>query len=51
MPKATRAVKKTDKDKAWNRKSKPSNYQIETIPIRKSILIVCEGQTEKLYFE
>lgn len=51
MPKATRAVKKTDKNKAWNRKSKPTNYQIETIPIRKSILIVCEGQTEKLYFE
>ncbi|QCX54376.1 RloB family protein [Elizabethkingia sp. JS20170427COW] len=51
MPKPTRAVKKTDKNKAWNRKAKPSNYQIETIPIRKSILIVCEGQTEKLYFE
>lgn len=51
MPKATRAVKKTDKNKAWNRKAKPTNYQIETIPIRKSILIVCEGQTEKLYFE
>lgn len=51
MPKPTRAVKKTDKNKAWNRKAKPSNYKIETIPIRKSILIVCEGQTEKLYFE
>ncbi len=51
MPKATRAVKKTDKNKAWNRKAKPTSYQIETIPIRKSILIVCEGQTEKLYFE
>lgn len=51
MPKPTRAVKKTDKNKAWNRKAKPSNYQIETIPIRKSILIVCEGQTEKFYFE
>ena len=51
MPKPTRAVKKTDKNKAWNRKAKPSSYQIETIPIRKSILIVCEGQTEKLYFE
>ena len=51
MPKATRAVKKTDKNKAWNRKAKQTNYQIETIPIRKTILIVCEGQTEKLYFE
>jgi hypothetical protein len=51
MPKPTRAVKKTDKNKAWNRKAKSTNYQIETIPLRKSILIVCEGQTEKLYFE
>lgn len=51
MPKPTRAVKKTDKNKAWNRKSKSTTYQIESIPIRKSILIVCEGQTEKLYFE
>lgn len=37
--------------KAWNKKAKPSNYRIETIPINKTILIVCEGQTEKLYFE
>lgn len=51
MPKTTRAVKKTDKNKAWNRKAKPTNYQIETIPIKKAILIVCEGQTEELYFE
>lgn len=51
MPKQNRTVKKTDKNKAWNRKAKPTNYKIDTIPIRKSILIVCEGQTEKLYFE
>jgi hypothetical protein len=51
MPKSTRATKVTDKNKAWNKKSQPSGYKIETIPINKTILIVCEGQTEKLYFE
>lgn len=51
MPKPTRATKITDKGKAWNIKAKPSSYKIETIPIGKTILIVCEGQTEKLYFE
>jgi hypothetical protein len=51
MPKSTKAIKITDKNKAWNKKSLPSSYKIETIPINKTILIVCEGQTEKLYFE
>jgi hypothetical protein len=51
MPKKTQATKVTDKDKAWNRKSKPTSYRLESIPMNKSILIVCEGQTEKLYFE
>ncbi len=51
MPKSTSAIKVSDSDKAWNRKSKSGNYRIETIPINKTILIVCEGQTEKLYFE
>ncbi len=51
MPKSTKAIKVTDKGKAWNKKAQPSNYKIETIPMNKTILIVCEGQTEKLYFE
>ena len=51
MPKSTSAVKVTDRNKAWNKKSQSSAYRIETIPINKTILIVCEGQTEKLYFE
>lgn len=51
MPKATRAIKITDKGKAWNKKATSSSYKIDTIPINKTILIVCEGQTEKLYFE
>ncbi|WP_343539490.1 RloB family protein [Sphingobacterium thalpophilum] len=51
MPKSTRAIKITDKNKAWNKKSKSTDYKINTIPQNKSILITCEGQTEKLYFE
>ncbi len=51
MPKSTRAIKVTDQNKAWNKKPKPSGYRIDIVPINKTILIVCEGQTEKLYFE
>ena len=51
MPRPTRAIKITDQGKAWNKKAKSSSYNIDTIPVNKIILIVCEGQTEKLYFE
>lgn len=51
MPNTTKVIKVTDKNKAWNRRSQPRSYRIETISINKTILIVCEGQTEKLYFE
>jgi hypothetical protein len=51
MPKKTKATKITDSNKAWNKKSKSSSYRIETIQINKTILIVCEGQTEELYFQ
>ncbi len=51
MPKKTKATKVTDADKPWNRKSKTSVYKIESISMNKTIVIVCEGQTEKVYFE
>ena len=51
MPKKSKATKVTDADKPWNRKSKTSVYKIESISINKTIAIVCEGQTEKVYFE
>lgn len=51
MPKRTKAIKKTDRKKAWVRKPTVSSYRIETTSLKKTILIVCEGQTEKLYFE
>ena len=51
MPKKTKAIKITDKKKAWNKKTKPVGYRLSTIPQNKTILITCEGQTEKVYFE
>lgn len=51
MPKKTKARKVTDSEKAWNRRPKPTSYRIEEIPINKTILIVCEGQTEEMYFK
>ena len=51
MPKKTKAIKKTDINKPWNRRKKPFEYEIEIDEQNKTVLIVCEGQTEKLYFE
>ena len=51
MPKSTKAVKVTDQNKAWNKRAQPTGYKIDTIAKNKTILIVCEGQTEKIYFE
>lgn len=53
MPKKTKAIKFSDKrqQKAWLKKRSPARYKIETKDLNKTILIVCEGQTEKLYFE
>ena len=53
MPKKTKAIKFSDRrqQKAWLKKRNPTKYKIETTDLNKTILIVCEGQTEKLYFE
>ena len=53
MPKKTKAIKHGDRkqNKAWLKKVKPSAYKIEKVATNKIILIVCEGQTEKLYFD
>jgi len=53
MPKRTKAIKVTDRrqNKAWLKKRTPTKYKVETKDLNKTILIVCEGQTEKLYFE
>ena len=53
MPKKTKAVKKTDikNQKPWLKKANSSLYRIDTKEVNKTILIVCEGQTEQLYFK
>ncbi len=51
MPKKTKSIKVTDRKKAWLKKAKPYRYKIETRETNKLILIVSEGQTEKMYFE
>lgn len=53
MPKKTKAIKKTDvkSNKPWLKKVHSSSYDIEIKEPNKTILIVGEGQTEKLYFE
>lgn len=51
MPKRTKAVKKTDQQKPWLKKPKSSTYRIDSQEVNQTILIITEGQTEKLYFE
>jgi len=53
MPKKTKAKKVTDirGQKPWLKKAAASLYKIETEEPNKTILLVGEGQTEKLYFE
>lgn len=53
MPKRTNAIKRTDvkSNKPWLKKINASIYNIETLDTNKLVLITCEGQTEKLYFE
>lgn len=53
MPKRTKAIKISDikGKKPWLKKVNPSIYQVDAIELNKLVLIVCEGQTEKLYFE
>jgi hypothetical protein len=51
MPKPKTYTKKTDIEKPWNKKKRASQYAVDTLEMRKTMLIVCEGQTEKCYFE
>jgi hypothetical protein len=53
MPKKTRATKVTDSrgEKPWLKKSKVSTYHVEIKDKQKTYLIICEGQTEELYFK
>ncbi len=48
---SNKPVKVTDQGKPWNRKKKASDHQSESRNMKKTILIVTEGQTEELYFK
>ena len=51
MAKKTSTIKASDAGKPWNKQKSTSKYKIKTRIANKIILIVCEGQTEKMYFE
>ena len=43
-------TKKTDQLAAWNRKPNTFKYNLGSRTVSKKFLIVCEGQTEEIYF-
>ena len=53
MPKRTKSIKVTNLNstKPWLRKTGKSPYKIASKDMKKTILIVCEGQSEELYFK
>lgn len=51
MPNKTRNIKATDKDKAYNRHKQLSKIPLYSRPVERTFLIVCEGETEKWYFQ
>jgi hypothetical protein len=53
MPKRTQAIKITDirAEKPWLKRAGILPYPVETRDKQKTFLIVCEGQTEELYFK
>jgi RloB-like protein len=51
MPSKTRNIKVTDKDKAYNRHKQLSKIPLNTRQVERTFLIVCEGETEKFYFQ
>ena len=50
MPKSTKSIKLTDRKKAWNRRTGKEQRLLEFRKSKDTFLIVCEGQTEELYF-
>jgi hypothetical protein len=52
MPKKTKAVKKTDQNRGWNKRESKRNPYGRKIELQKSFLIICEGtNTEPEYFK
>lgn len=52
MPKKTKSIKKSDikADKPWLKKVGFTSYKEESKATKKTFLIICEGQSESLYF-
>lgn len=48
---SNKPIKVTDQNKPWNRKKEPSDHKAKSREMKKTILIVTEGQTEELYFK
>lgn len=48
MPKKTKAVKA---EKPWLKKTSNFQYAVDTLEKKKRFLIICEGQTEEMYFK
>ncbi len=48
---SAKPIKKSDQLAGWNKKASPSKYAIGSRNIAKKFLIVCEGQTEEIYFK
>lgn len=51
MPSKTKNIKVTDKNKAYNRHKQLSKIPLYSRPVERTFLIVCEGETEKWYFQ
>jgi RloB-like protein len=51
MPSKTRNIKVKERDKAYNKHKQLSKIPLYTRQVERTFLIVCEGETEKLYFE
>lgn len=53
MPKKSKAIKVTDLrgEKPWLKKKNIFKYSTETLDKKKTFLIVCEGQSEEMYFK
>lgn len=50
MPKSTKSIKVTDLNKGWNKRTGQEMRRLSFRESKDTFLIVCEGQTEELYF-
>lgn len=51
MKQLARQMSRKEKIRPWDKKKTPTGYRLDRFSQNKQILIVCEGQTEKEYFD